>query len=865
MGKQLSSDRYQYVPGVKGAWRMADGGWRMAGKIYTEYRSTGICKHNLIQHSKPFQSTIRMTIDDIASLIRCSHEYTEDSLRCNLQKSLPNILLASQVRERDDRISQKAGGSIRRFDEVSLRSHLRRIDWKQLCSEHNTFHGGHDLSSKSSNGITKPTTLDMLLECFENPCIWPSACIASLFCVLGDVLCNDDCFRNVLTNSFVHIEKIDKAPLEKLAEWTPAQYRIFTHMTEKILNRNSYMLNNAFWTNVQHLTRISTPYQGEITFRMLRHWYVEFPDCKMVLLSLLAKLMASLDAYEDSLVEATTNVKKGEPSTASKHVDDINNEKYYLKRKREHSIFNYQYLHGELSEDQLDNLDRLTGKWNQTSCDNIVNNQDTWRAPNTSATSLLDLWKLRAKCIHLLLTWARRITSSWTIQKPVPFQSDPLVAIFHELLDTISTHPNSWTVRLSPILLAELFRVDDFKNGIYCCRNDGHEILLQLVWMRATNGTKISEVTIFIRYFAELIAVCSRYDDRETLFAAINPLLLYIADAFPAHTLITTSRHDPQRYRDTRQIYRTCFAFILSSRGNILISPSSSATSLCSEPIQQAEKLLIKLITQFSLKFDQYYDWIDSSMSKSDCNRLVRCLKRNGILGLDSTVKIIDGKHKNDISPLTRAEPYFDFPWFNSHPTGKFESMLRRLDLWLPHKQKGVDFKTVLSHYGAKNMLQSFLVKADSKLGTMEHTCITDFLQDDLTLTIFSFLPYKRLAQMRLICVNWKELADKQSLWYSLYIRRFKPKDQVLPMEKNDINWKKLYIDRRKAERSIRFRTCRKDFSWKVRLCNHISCLVVLTSPTMMLNHFKKHDQETLSQKKIYTSSTGKRYSKQFR
>jgi hypothetical protein len=73
-------------------------------------------------------------------------------------------------------------------------------------------------------------------------------------------------------------------------------------------------------------------------------------------------------------------------------------------------------------------------------------------------------------------------------------------------------------------------------------------------------------------------------------------------------------------------------------------------------------------------------------------------------------------------------------------------------------------------------------------------------LPDELLLHIFSFLQASDLLEVELTCHQWKNLAEEETLWKSLYVRYFKViepvvetyKESYFRLSEADHDWRKM-------------------------------------------------------------------------
>jgi F-box-like len=793
-------------------------------------------------------------------LIRCSHEHSKETVRYKIGELLERILYASQLTNTENANVAWTQQTFLRFDDGLLLENLRRIDWKHLCCEYDSHLRNQDsipMSFTTARFPKNATTLDLILDSFENPNIWPCACAPALFVALWEVLCYSVNFNTAKASFVADVDfetprSAHKLPLRHCT--TPSQNRLMNHMTVHILRQNASMLRCSFWKewscNIFPYS-IKTPRQGEIVLEMLRHWCSEFPSHRLLWLSLLSELIAALDESEDlQLQSPKTSDGCTEEVEMPKKLGNAKNNVVvsYRKRKRQTALFSFQCLHSELSDEQME---RLAGRFTKSQRSIVpfsrsvnISEQEVWRHSVSSdgpgskaeavAAQLLQYWKIKAKCIQIMMLFSRRIVRSWAIQKPIPYRSDPIVEIFHQLLDTICKYPNSSTVRLCIVLLADICGTEEFRKELQVCCYDGYEMLLQLVWTRVTDAREINDLLVYVRYFSELIVSCSRYDDAELLFATICPFLSFLKSSFGTLTYDSVVTADYQIYL-TKRIYLECFSVILECRGNMML-----ATALSCPPHQhQAKTLFLSLLRELS--HDQpmtcYSEYFKSSSTLKG-EFLVQALQNDGILRLNWSQRPECTKIIGELIP---------FPWVGGSCISLLETVAANLEPWLPVPWNITSTtKKMFSVFCRTNAIPpTCMNRLDSSrfCPIIETRCIMECLNDDLVVHIFSFLNYKRLVRTRSVCSSWNVIADSRSLWKSLYEYRYMPtrNEWQLVVDETQLVWKQIFINRWHAEREIRYLRCVNDPRWKVRLCNQINCLVVLKTPLMLHRHMNKH------------------------
>jgi hypothetical protein len=788
-------------------------------------------------------------MNEIALLTRYSHEYTEDTLRCKLHESLRNILLLAQVGTKwpdteSISIDKTSDRNTFSFNDYLLRCNLEKIDWDNICSQYDSICNESNSLSRASRTTTKSTILGVLLDTFSNPLIWPNACITSTFRVLLETMLYVR--SSVFNERALAINGTNEQMFSlKMPDWTPSQHKILNYLTE-VLRRNRSMQSISFWTTDNTtwlLNRVSTGYHGEIVLRILRLWFVEFPDCALLWISLLSKVIAALDIAEASLIQNLKN-NTGEKERAKQEQLIVLGESNNRKRPIGHSSFDFQKLHGESCFENLytEHISKSQSLHAASSSDYFRVVQDTRTQGDTVANNILKLWKAKAMCVEFIATCSRRISFRWCIQKPIPFLSGPKVTILHELFDSLCAQPNAITLKLSCILVAKAIAHDDSVS-------DSLDFLLSVIWWRATTERSIDDVEIFTQFYCELIIACSRYNCLECLTKAIMPMIVTITESVDSLLLQSPSsrealsNYDKQREIHKQRIYRKSFAIILSVRGkNLATLLNSRSTQQHAAQLQTIKALITNLITNVSVLFDQPNDWIEPDLSSQDRYRIILGLQQAGIVGLDVVNSVGENckarkkaHHLVSIDDLARV----------------FEIIYQNIDPWLSGEWKYIDLfsccdGTKPTYQPSMSIRRTYNCAKGLNTGVANKPCI---LLRDAILHIFSFLSYRRLVRIRLVCTEWKDLSDNRILWHMIYIRRYKNLSTCKVSEKFKLDWKKMFMERQQAVRNIKYISSRNNRTWRIRICHHVNCLAVLKSRNAAEKHLRKHNQQAQKQR----------------
>jgi hypothetical protein len=302
-----------------------------------------------------------------------------------------------------------------------------------------------------------------------------------------------------------------------------------------------------------------------------------------------------------------------------------------------------------------------------------------------------------------------------------------------------------------------------------------------------------------LRYYTELIVELSAFDDARRLYRVTVPLIKCILDEcdrrrVPSETCqeITTPRN---------LSLQRALAYLLSRRGKALNGISHFAS----------------VKAEISLAWPSAKDWIDHTMSPKEKSRVLLGLQQGGILGVCDTI--------DDIRSSTpKADFTEEWPFSEQNSIRSVSRLFRRRDL-LP---------LALSPFHENDRCEG------CNYGTAD-TSASNFLHDDVLHRTFAYLGFKRLNQVRLVCQEWKGVADNANLWQSFYEKRYGTmKDDPLlqtPLQA----WKTHFHHRFLVEREVRSRSSRG--SKKFRICKYVGCHHIMTTPLQLKKHNAAHQK----------------------
>jgi len=756
--------------------------------------------------------------------------------RKRLKASLEHVLQSCELCCPDGKSVEVALTTSRRYDPNLIHECLTSVRWKDLCSS-------YDATIRKQND--GPLTL--FLQSLIDPTLWPSCCVSTVL----ECLVEAWIFQlqaSSPSSAFGTSSQHSK-------ESRPSHPYLLELMTDRLLKRHPSLLVTAVGQILHAATeKVHTVEQALSLLCLLKHWFGVFPSRRAFWLDKLLELLVRLEELEAALVQqqsAASAVNNKRYSTPSRTFDTDNTSNSNTRQRS--TGFNLQYLHGELSEEEEGELARKVARkqGRPQSQQPLLGLSDLLRADTSSDSTavngeiLLKLWKFRAKCIKMLLSMSHTTAHSWSKSGSLPRCANPFTTLLQMVLGVAGKHPtNSTAIRLAAIELTRAQGAVDqkAKHG-----NDHSETRLQplmdLVWQRAASDPDSYALAVFyFRFYSELLSESSEFDNLDRLQQAVTPFLQLIKTMTACdticHPLLLDSTEENLKGCEERakvKAYLWSFSFLLSRRGSMLLISRKNTTV----DDDNFHHRFTRLLEQLSLSFASTSDWIDPMLPLGERERQVQALQAVGLLGMSASCEAerlasVAAPFTNIRIMAQRIEAWTQIPFFESE--GSHEK--KPSPIFSPYSPTNEVPPSVLARQQSKPSASRSQQQQRPNLPTMEK------LDDNLLQRVFSFLNYKWVARMRSVCTCWKENADANSLWQSLYDDKYGslPDDPIWQStDSQSLNWKQLFTDRYLAGTEIRFRYARTDPTWKVRICSYIGCLHVLSTPKQQKQHYKAH------------------------
>jgi hypothetical protein len=693
-------------------------------------------------------------------------------------------------------------------------SATKAINWGKLFENHDHTKKAQRPSSSSSPTtivVKGETILEILLETIRNPTVCPVVC--------WPFVCQELLFTTIIHGNEKNCTK----------QWQESQKLVIAYITDLLHHHaclrptvlvtfvSSQKLFNGYCSSrIDHVQNVS---------RIIQHWLGEFPQYRTDLLQSFLRLCDLLEEME----KKTTRQQQTKPVQQQRIVDDTR----IITPTKRSSLFNLAHLHGELSEtEEMQLLNRVCRRYQYYSKTRRNSHQrlplgdarnNNQRRTDECTEIILEAWRLQAKYIgRIFLSNARRASYAWTrtwttLPRKTVEASEATIAnvITHE-------NPKSPLRRLCSILWVTE-KAEDGKSQY--ARFDA---LLRVLWSKASSSLvdDLQHCCVYLSWYTEIVIECSFFDNIDNLWHALLPWLEFL-----------TEQHRLHQDRKCLRPYLKGLAIVLAHRGRFLHAS------------QKCGSVYRVMMSRLALCYDHPDDWLDSN--EQNYEKYMQALQMAGIVGV---LNVEIDPYASNTTLINTPPGTLDSPSFETSFYVRYK--LDQLRPWLP---KSIQTSQFLSDYSPVNGVPPIQLDS-SRVGshreqikcpktTSAYVNFLDDVNDDILFLMFQFLNHHQVSKMRLVCSKWRQNADSNKLWQSLYISihgsRLQVDDPMLSTQ-SPLNWKQLFVDQYMVERDVGFRVCSTDPHWKVRVCGYIGCLNVLTTPSACNRHYQKHRRENL-------------------
>lgn len=485
-------------------------------------------------------------------------------------------------------------------------------------------------------------------------------------------------------------------------------------------------------------------------------------------------------------------------------VQDINEATSVRSQSRKLTV-SIDRLHGNESEEEADEQCPSRPKTGVDQSESLPSKQQVLEADASQSRVACDYKALMALqremdrlCsqylkVSLSLSYVKRRLEGYGLDSDVTFALDWLMSV--EEQQSFTSYAPSILVYLL------LVSVDEPVTSFYDTLSNRLDQLTTEIGLRLSclqaSGRPLSR-TLLICY-TELLSEMACFDDPDTFLPRAQSLV----DLVLKFSLSGgSSDKDTVALQDV-QSFLTCLTYLLSRRGNMMLASQS----------------IVGGLERLSLRFGEPKYWCPPSLSPKDQEMVLLTLRCASILTQKDVEQCSHGKkrHSTNLPSL-----WSEF--------GRLRSLISRMPL--------LNLLQMLTSEDRTNDANLLNMPAP-KFKSTEAVPVLKHLNADILHHVFSFVGYRRLANLRYVCKDFRDIADSNRLWHGIYKYRFGfAKDD--PTQEDDTRpWKTYFVERWIASRHIRLRRHRS--GWKVRLCKHVGCLQVLTSPERATRHDAIH------------------------
>jgi hypothetical protein len=340
-----------------------------------------------------------------------------------------------------------------------------------------------------------------------------------------------------------------------------------------------------------------------------------------------------------------------------------------------------------------------------------------------------------------------------------------------------------------------------------------------------------------IHVYRELLKDCALFDDPALFLRGLRPLFDL--------SLRLNDQMNPDAELDpvTNKILKE----LLTSIGILMVKWYFMIST--KQPSNEAQLAFNGYVLRFSDEFGSIDKWLDDRMSAKERSLVTSTLQKLGISSIFDSIEEDVGEEVEGC----------------------------KKDLWIydeAHSMRAAYIR-MGPKVKSKNLFSDGIIetKQDTMISKRKTRCredsiceepILDFINDDITRVIFSYLGYKLLVRATSVCRSWKTIGNESMYWEPHFLRRFRPifLEDMIPASINTavkqafivkhcqrqaLNWRRHFNEERRREKSLQSRISKA--GWKHRHCRVFGCNVVIRKK----EDEKKHDQVHLkdTQKKL--------------
>ena len=374
------------------------------------------------------------------------------------------------------------------------------------------------------------------------------------------------------------------------------------------------------------------------------------------------------------------------------------------------------------------------------------------------------------------------------------------------------------------------------------------------------NGNRSSSMDSLMIY-CEVVVECSVFDDPNECWVVIRPLIslaITLSEEFENDQKIPT-RSD-QYHHESRQksiFLLQCAGYLLLKRNKFLSNNKMN---------HEVSSCFNQYVIKCSNLFSDSSVWLHPLLTKEERCETIFVLQKFGI------ISFLDGNFAPNVDideATTDQTTQSSKQLFVDTIREAFERigpMAQGFDIFTDYDE--VVQNEFMSDERHKNSLKRKRREIILEEKGEDSERIEDYIHEDITRYIFSFLGYKLLVRVTAVCKQWNKIGNENFFWKHHYQNRFKirPVEELLPdtieprfrakfieKEKNDmkeINWRHLFDKKWKKERLQR--GTNKVIGNKAKTCGFLCCLTVIKSLEQKKKHDEIHKRKVMKQISIW-------------
>ena len=373
------------------------------------------------------------------------------------------------------------------------------------------------------------------------------------------------------------------------------------------------------------------------------------------------------------------------------------------------------------------------------------------------------------------------------------------------------------------------------------------------------NESTFRTVAVCICIYRELMKECAIFDDPALCWRGIKPLFDMVLSLHDK--MITLSLEKGIETRPKSTTTTDLIRELLQTIGVLLLR---WGTILQSDKVGTGIQLNFNsYILRFSEAFEDKNSWLDARMSSVTQSQIVAVLQKVGILSF------IDESEGD----LITYDDILEGAWLYDEQHSVRAAHLRMGPRVLQDQQIFTNSDRQDTSTEEPTRKRKNRSREDSFCGEP----ILDYINDDITFVIFSYLGYKTLTRATSVCKSWRYVGNNNLFWETHYLRRFKPifletllsetinpKMKMLFLAKHcqreNVYWRHVFNHAKEKEQSLKFKVISD--GWRHRCCRVFGCNAVMKKRDTEAKHMPVHHKDVAKKLGVLERAETRRLSK---